>query len=130
MHRAHFTAAPGVRETLVDETGPAYLGGLPLATAVAGSVLPQLLIAFRAGAGVAYSDYGPDAVAAQAALNRPAFVNDLVDTWLPQIPDLQARLTEPDRAARVADIGGGFGWASLELHGWRRGAAAPASAAW
>jgi hypothetical protein len=30
---ASFTAAPGVREALVDETDPAFIGGLPLATA-------------------------------------------------------------------------------------------------
>jgi len=115
LRRAHFTAAPGVRETLVDETGPAYLGGLPLASAAVGAVLPQLLAAFRTGAGVAYPYYGPDAVAAQGALNRPAFVNDLVHTWLPQIPGVQARLADTDRPARVADIGCGLGWAALEL---------------
>ena len=115
LRRAHFTAAPGVRETLVDETGPAYLGGLPLASAAVGAVLPQLLAAFRTGAGVAYPYYGPDAVAAQGALNRPAFVNDLVHTWLPQIPSVQARLADTDRPARVADIGCGLGWAALEL---------------
>jgi ubiquinone/menaquinone biosynthesis C-methylase UbiE len=115
LRRARFTAAPGVRETLVDETGPAYLGGLPLATAAVGSVLPQLLAAFRSGAGVAYPDYGPDAVAAQAALNRPAFVNDLVTTWLPEIPDVRSRLADPSRPARVADVGCGLGWSSLEL---------------
>lgn len=115
LRRARFTAAAGVRETLVDETSPAYLGGLPLATAAAGSVLPRLLAAFRTGAGVAYADYGPDAVAAQAALNRPAFVNDLVTTWLPQIPDVRARLADPSRPARVADIGCGLGWSTIEL---------------
>jgi hypothetical protein len=64
---------------------------------------------------VAYPDYGPDAVAAQGALNRPAFVNDLVHTWLPQIPVVQARLADTNRPARVADIGCGLGWAALEL---------------
>src|SRR5579884_3000226 len=72
---ARFTAAPGVRETLVEETHPAYVGGLPLATSAAGGVTAPLLDAFRTGAGVPYAAYGPDAVEAQAALNRPAFVN-------------------------------------------------------
>jgi ubiquinone/menaquinone biosynthesis C-methylase UbiE len=115
LRQAGFTAAPGVRETLVDETGPAYLGGLPLATAAVGSVLPQLLAAFRTGAGVPYAGYGADAVAAQAALNRPAFVNELVGSWLPLIPDVHARLIDPARPARVADVGCGLGWAAIEL---------------
>jgi len=112
---ARFTAAPGVRETLVEETGPAYLGGLPLALAAGTSVLPQLLDAFRTGAGVAYAAYGEDAVEAQAALNRPAFVNQLVAEWLPQVPDVAARLADPTRTTRVADVGCGLGWAAIEL---------------
>src|SRR6266404_3632364 len=40
IDRATFTAADGVRETLVEETGPAYLGGLPFAASAVGQVLP------------------------------------------------------------------------------------------
>ena len=94
LSRARFTAAPGVREALVDETGPAYLGGLPLALPAAFSVMPELLAAFRTGAGVPYASYGEDAVEAQAALNRPAFVNQLVSEWIPQIPDVAALLED------------------------------------
>jgi len=112
---ARFTAVAGVRETLVEDTHPAYVGGLPLATAAAGGVMGALLDAFRTGAGVPYSDYGPDAVEAQAALNRPAFVNSLAAEWLPQIPDVHARLSDVGRPARVADVGCGVGWAAIEL---------------
>ena len=35
---------------------------------------------------------GPEAVTAQAALNRPAYVNSLVAEWLPALPDVLARL--------------------------------------
>lgn len=115
LTQARFTAAPGVRETLVEETSPAYLGGLPLALAAGTSVLPQLLDAFRTGAGVPYAAYGEDAVEAQAALNRPAFVNQLVAEWIPQVPDVAALLADPSRAARVADVGCGLGWAAIEL---------------
>lgn len=112
---ATFTAADGVRETLVEETSPAYLGGLPFAASAVGRVLPDLLAAFRTGAGVPYTRYGPEAVEAQAALNRPAFVNELAGTWLPAIPDVFARLQDSANPARVADVGCGVGWASIEL---------------
>jgi 2-polyprenyl-3-methyl-5-hydroxy-6-metoxy-1,4-benzoquinol methylase len=115
LFRARFTAAPGVREALVDETGPAYLGGLPLAIAAGFSVMPELLAAFRTGAGVPYAAYGEDAVEAQAALNRPAFVNQLVAEWIPQIPDVAALLADSGRRTRVADVGCGLGWAAIEL---------------
>jgi SAM-dependent methyltransferase len=115
LSRARFTAAPGVREALVDETGPAYLGGLPHAISAGFSVMPELLAAFRTGAGVAYASYGEDAVEAQAALNRPAFVNQLVAEWIPQVPDVAALLEDSGRRTRVADVGCGVGWAAIEL---------------
>jgi SAM-dependent methyltransferase len=115
LSTATFTAADGVRETLVAETSPAYLGGLPLVASAAGGILPDLVDAFRTGAGVPYSKYGPEAVQAQAAMNRPAFVNELAASWLPAVPDVLARLQDTENPARVADVGCGVGWASIEL---------------
>jgi SAM-dependent methyltransferase len=115
LQQASFTLAPGVHETLVDETNPGYLGGLPLALGAVGGILPALLDAFHTGRGVPYTAYGPDAVEAQAAMNRPAFTHDLVGEWLPQIPDVHARLSDAARPARVADVGCGLGWAAIRL---------------
>jgi predicted O-methyltransferase YrrM len=115
LSRARFATAPGVRDVLVDETGPAYLGGLPLTLPAAFSVMPELLAAFRTGAGVPYASYGEEAVEAQAALNRPAFVNQLVSEWIPQIPDVWALLENSDRVTRIADVGCGVGWAAIAL---------------
>ncbi len=112
---ARFTLADGVADVLVDETGPAYLGGLPYALAALGRVLPALADAYRTGAPVPYATYGPDAVSAQSALNRPAFVNSLVAEWLPQIPDVHARLRDTAHPARVGDFGCGPGWSAIEL---------------
>ncbi len=109
---ARFALADGLDAVLVDESGPAYLGGLPYVFAALGTALPRLADAYRTGAGVPYAAYGPDAVIGQAALNRPAFVNALVPEWLPAIPDVLDRLRGP---ARVADLGCGFGWAAIEL---------------
>ena len=110
-----FALAAGVRESLVDETSPFYVGGLATALAAAGVTVPKVVGAFRTGDGVAYAEYGPEAVEAQAALNRPAFTNSLVAEWLPAIPDVLARLQDTARPARVADLGCGVGWASIEL---------------
>ena len=112
---AEFALAEGTFEVLVDETSPAYLGGLPDVVAAAGRVLPLLADAYRTGEGVPYAAYGPDGVSAQSALNRPAFVNSLVADWLPQVPDVLARLQDQADPARVADLGCGTGWAAIEL---------------
>ena len=41
------------------------------AVAAIGTVMPQLLDAFRTGGGVAWSDYGADMIESQADFNRP-----------------------------------------------------------
>lgn len=109
---ARFSLAPGVRETLLEETGPFYSGGLPAIAVAVGRAFPLVQAAFTTGAGVPYVEYGPEAVTAQAALNRPAYVNSLVAEWLPALPDVQSRLAD---GARVADVGTGAGWSAIEL---------------
>jgi len=109
---ARFALAPGVREILLEETGPYYSGGMPAIAVAAGRAFPQVEAAFSTGAGVPYAEYGREAVTAQAALNRPAYVNSLVAEWLPALPDVQARLAA---GARVADVGTGAGWSAIEL---------------
>ncbi|HEX6684348.1 MAG TPA: methyltransferase domain-containing protein [Candidatus Limnocylindrales bacterium] len=108
---AAFALAEGGREVFVDELSPFYLAPLGQAIAGVGAMLERLVAAFRSGEGVPYAAY-PGGVSAQAALNRPAFANDLVSTWLPAIPGLAGRLAT---GARVADFGCGSGWSSVEL---------------
>ena len=112
---AVFSLADGVRETLIDEISPFYMGGLTYIAPAVGRALPSLVAAFRTGGGVPYAAYGPEAVTAQAALNRPAYENSLIEEWLPQVPDIQARLADTARPARVADLGAGVGWSSIRL---------------
>ena len=47
---ARFALADGTYDVFVDETSPAYLGGLADVLAATGSVLPQLVDAYRTGA--------------------------------------------------------------------------------
>jgi SAM-dependent methyltransferase len=42
-------------------------------------------------------------------------VNSLVAEWLPQLPDVLARLQDTGHPARVADLACGTGWAGIEL---------------
>jgi SAM-dependent methyltransferase len=107
--------APGVVETLVDETSPAYVGAMSQATVAVGTAATQLLDAYRGGTGLPFSAYGPELVPAQAAFNRPAYVNELANSWLPQVPDMHARLSDASRPATVADVGCGCGWSAIEL---------------
>jgi len=109
-----FALAPAVRETLIDDVSPAFVGGIPAILPVVGGVMPDLVAGFRSGERVAYSTY-PQAVSVQEALNRPAFENSLVSEWLPQIPDVLAMLQDGTQTARVADLCCGAGWSSIVL---------------
>jgi 2-polyprenyl-3-methyl-5-hydroxy-6-metoxy-1,4-benzoquinol methylase len=78
--------------------------------AALGGVLPTLVDAYRTGDGVAVE--GPDAVEAQGDFNRPWLVGSFATEYLPQVPDVHAKLTA---GARVADVACGVGWAAISI---------------
>jgi len=109
-----FRLPPGHVEPLLDRDSLNYVAPLP--RLIAGCVRPlaTLLEAYRTGAGVPFSEYGPDMREGQADINRPAFLHQLAQEWLPTIPNVDARLLA-DPPARVADIGCGCGWSSIGI---------------
>lgn len=109
-----FRLPAGYEAVLVDPDSPAAMA--PMAQIFAGCVkpLPQLLEAFRTGAGVPFEDYGADLAEGQAGTTRPQFRHLLAQEWLPAMPDVHARL-EANPPARVADVGMGLGWSSIAI---------------
>lgn len=99
-------------EVLVDRDSLAYLTALGRGIASIGAVMPQVLEAFRTGAGVPYEAYGSDMRTSISALNRPAFINLLGTEWFPKVPELHQRLLS---GADVADVGCGTGWSSIAI---------------
>jgi SAM-dependent methyltransferase len=104
----------GHDEVLLDRDSLAYLAFVPRFAVSIGQATPSLLEAFRTGGGVSWAAFGADAREGQAAQNRPLFLRLLGQEWLPQVPDVHARLTAGP-PARVADIGCGAGWSSIGL---------------
>ena len=90
---------------------------VPMAQLLVGAVrpLPAVLDAYRNGGGVPFAEYGSDLREGQAAINYPAFWNQLPAEWMPAISDLHSRLQQSNPPARVADIGCGYGWSSLGM---------------
>jgi SAM-dependent methyltransferase len=74
--------------------------------------LPRLEQVYREGGGVPWVEYGADVSQAQADMNRPVLLHAFATAWVPQMLQLQARLTA---GARVADIGCGHGWLAIGL---------------
>jgi 2-polyprenyl-3-methyl-5-hydroxy-6-metoxy-1,4-benzoquinol methylase len=96
---------------LVTEDHPAHLAPLAQMVAGIGGVLDRVVQAYRSGGGVPYALFGPAFRQGQAGINRPAFLADLVERWIPAAADLHERLTTA--GSRVADIGCGAGWSTL-----------------
>jgi 2-polyprenyl-3-methyl-5-hydroxy-6-metoxy-1,4-benzoquinol methylase len=112
----HFSLRPGSAAVLLDPDSPAYLIPLGGFLEAVGRVLPALEKAFRTGGGVSYADYAVQH--AQGGFNRPAFTGQLVQAWMPQVPDLDARLRA---GGTVAEFGCGEGWAAIALAAGYRG---------
>ncbi len=109
-----YSLSPGHAEVLLDRDSPRFMAaflrmmvGLPRA-------LPSVLEAFRRGGGVQYAEFDADFVEGQGDANRVQFVNFLGASWLPSIPDLDARL-RADPPARVADVACGVGWSTISI---------------
>ena len=67
---------------------------------------------FKEGTGAAFGLF--DLHDVQAAFTRPVFVNHLTQTWLPALPEVQAKLASGDKV-RIAEVGCGEGLASVTI---------------
>jgi 2-polyprenyl-3-methyl-5-hydroxy-6-metoxy-1,4-benzoquinol methylase len=84
---------------------------LPLGGVAA--ALPHLLAAFRTGAGIPADVFGADWRHGHGGANRALYTHELAG-WLRQyLPDIDQRLA--GGGGRIADIGCGWGWASIAL---------------
>jgi 2-polyprenyl-3-methyl-5-hydroxy-6-metoxy-1,4-benzoquinol methylase len=99
-------------EVLVNQDSLSYMASLSRFLAATGAALPSLVEAYRNGGGVSWQQLGTDAREAQAYANRPMFLGQLTQDFLPQIPDLHQRLQS---GGQVADIGCGEGWSAIAL---------------
>ena len=109
--QGRYALAAGPAEVLTDQRSLAYLAPLARLLAGTGVQLPALLEAYRTGGGVSWEQFGADARESQADLNRP---------WFGELPAAFARVEELDAllsrpGARIADVGMGGGWSSIEL---------------
>ena len=101
------------REVLVDPESLSHVAPFGALVAGIGGALPEVVDAYRTGAGVPYPHYGADFRDGQGAINRPAYHHEL-SGWIAAMPDIDARLrgTGP---ARVVDLGCGQGWSTIAL---------------
>lgn len=100
-------------DVLVTEDHPAHLAPLAQMVAGIGGAIQHVLAAYRNGGGVAYPMFGAAFRKGQADINRPAFLGDLVERWIPAAADVHERLVSS--SLRVADVGCGAGWSTIAI---------------
>lgn len=104
-----YRVPPAHIEVLVDTHSLNYEAYKAIEMVRGARPLPQLVEAFRTGAGLAPIPWEPEG---RAEFNRSRFLSLLGKVWLPLVPDLDARLRS-DPPARMADLGCGTGWACI-----------------
>jgi 2-polyprenyl-3-methyl-5-hydroxy-6-metoxy-1,4-benzoquinol methylase len=105
---------PGHAEALIDAESQFCVA--PMALLPIGGVarvLPELLEAYRTGAGVAYAAYGEELCDGQSMLNRAVFQYQLPACIRLTMPDVHSQLEAG--GIRVADVACGSGWSSIAL---------------
>jgi SAM-dependent methyltransferase len=98
--------------TLADETSPAFVAGaFQLATSTIIDQ-PKVAEAFRSGEGVGWHQHHPGLFEGTERFFRPGYAANLVESWIPALDGVEARL---QAGARVADVGCGHGASTILL---------------
>ncbi len=109
-----YTLPEAYVDPLLNPDSPYSMAPLARSLVASATVMPQLLKAYRTGAGVEWSDYGADMIEAQGDFNRPWLVNSFGSEILPAIPAIH-ELLSANPPARVADVACGVGWAAIAI---------------
>jgi SAM-dependent methyltransferase len=95
---------------LADEDSPAFLpGAFQLMTAAVRDE-PKITEAFRSGTGVGWHQHDHSLFEGCERFFRPGYRANLVDSWIPALEGVEAKLRA---GARVADVGCGHGASTL-----------------
>lgn len=97
---------------LADENFPFFVGGFIEMIVPTVSVAPKVAKAFKNGKGVPQSDYSPEMFEAIERGTAPWYKHQLVQKWIPAMPQVEARL---NAGGTALDVGCGSGRATLTL---------------
>jgi SAM-dependent methyltransferase len=114
-----WSLTPEQSYALAVEDGTAFLPGSMQLALAALRDLPAIQDRFRTGAGFGWHEHDADLFEGTERFFRPGYVANLVETWLPALSGVTAKLTA---GAAVADVGCGHGASTILM-----GTAFPAS---
>jgi SAM-dependent methyltransferase len=97
---------------LLQEDSPFYVGGALMIALAMTKAEPRIRENFRTGAGMGWGEHDPYMFTGCERLFRPGYLANLVQSWIPALDGVQAKL---ERGAKVADIGCGHGASTIIL---------------
>jgi 2-polyprenyl-3-methyl-5-hydroxy-6-metoxy-1,4-benzoquinol methylase len=107
-----YSLSPEQASALADENSPAFvLGGFQAMTA-AMKAEPKLTEAFRTGKGLGWHEHDANLFEGTERFFRPGYRANLVDSWIPALEGVEAKLRS---GAKVADVGCGLGTSTILL---------------
>ncbi len=107
---SRFRLTPEQAYALTSEENPLFVpGGIQLAAATIADV-DLIVNAFRTGSGVGWGEHHPDLVEGTLRFFRPNYTGNLVQSWIPALDGMEARLRA---GASVADLGCGCGASTI-----------------
>lgn len=109
---ATYQLPPEHAAPLANEDFPYFVGGFLQMIVPTISVAPKVAEAFRNGGGVPQSEYSPEMWEAIERGTAPWYKNQLIQTWLPAMPQVVAKL---EAGGTALDVGCGSGRAALTL---------------
>ena len=107
-----FTLSNAHAHVLLDDDSEACMKPCAGVVPWVGKALDIMVEEFRAGTGATFGLF--DLHDLQAAFTRPVFANHLTQTWLPALPDVQAKL-DAGEPVRIAEVGCGEGLAAVTI---------------
>lgn len=105
-----FSLSPEQAMVFHHADSPVYLVAAYEMVAAMVEAEPKVEQCFRNGTGVRWGDHAGCLFCATGAFFRPGYVNNIVQTWIPALDGVEAKL---NRGIRVADIGCGVGFSTL-----------------
>jgi 2-polyprenyl-3-methyl-5-hydroxy-6-metoxy-1,4-benzoquinol methylase len=105
-----FSLSPEQAAVFADEASPVFMAGFFDIAAAAYRDEPRILEAFRSGAGVGWHEHDRCLFCGTERFFRTSYRHQLVQSWLPALGGVTAKL---ERGARVADVGCGHGASTI-----------------
>jgi 2-polyprenyl-3-methyl-5-hydroxy-6-metoxy-1,4-benzoquinol methylase len=105
-----FILSPEAAMVFAVKDSPVYLAGAFDLVAAMIDAESKVEAAFRTGEGVGWGETGGCLFCAVGSFFRPGYVNNIVQSWIPALNGIEAKLR---KGGRVADIGCGVGFSTL-----------------